>query len=532
MPFSTVLRIDLRRLILLLTTAAALLTLANVFYASYRVQQDLLIKQTLEANRVYAAKLAISTEHFLSGLHQQLAYSADLLPELLDNPRRLREETERLRLQAAGFNSTLIVDAQGKVLATSPRDPHQIGKRLESSGVQQALLERQPLISAPYVSASGNLMVVISQPLQDSAGRYLGYVAGTLYLRQPSALSALLGEHYYRDGSYLYVVDRNRQLLYHPDPTRVGAPVEDNAVIEAALQGRAGSERLINSRGIDMLAGFAPIASTGWGVIAQRPSEDTLAMLDDLMLSVLANAIPLTVLTLLGIWWLARLISQPLWQLANNVQQMDSQAASEEIRRIRSWYYEAAQLKRAMLAGLASVQQKIGKLNLDTQTDPLTGLYNRRGLQLTLQQWQADGQSFAVLAVDIDHFKRINDTYGHTLGDQALKHLAGLMRESSRGNDVLCRSGGEEFIMLLPDTSQEAALRVAERLRRHTENTPLQEVVYITLSVGVAHWPQNAATPESVLRLADQALYAAKREGRNRIVSAPAEPASDTLQPH
>ncbi|SEJ14659.1 diguanylate cyclase (GGDEF) domain-containing protein [Pseudomonas linyingensis] len=511
------LRFDLRRLILLLTITTALLTLANTFYASYLVQQDLLIRESLEANRVYAVKLAETTEHFLAGSRQQLAFSASQLSERMDDSTVLTQEVDRLRLQTANFNSVLVVDATGTVLATSPQTLQLVSRQLKSPGALQALREQRPLISAPYISAAGNLVVNISHPIRDRQGHYLGYLGASIYLQQNNILYNLLGEHHYKDGSYLYVVDREGGLLYHPDPARIGEVVHGNPVIEAVNQGHTGSQRLVNSRGVDMLAGYAPVTSTGWGVVAQRPTASVLAKLESLMLGVLRNAIPFSLLSLLAIWGLARLIAQPLSQLANTARQLDSPAASEELGKVRSWYYEAAQLKRALLAGLTLLQQKIGKLNLDSLTDPLSGLLNRRGLQITLEQWRAREQPFAVLALDIDHFKQINDNHGHEIGDQAIRHLADLMRECSRRDDVLCRSGGEEFIMLLPGTGLEGACLTAERLRLRTEASEAPGGIRFTVSAGVAHWPACGQTVEGILQLADQALYRAKREGRNRV---------------
>ena len=518
MPSSRLLlRLDLRRLILLLTITTALLTLANTFYASYQVQQDLLIRESLASNRAYAEKLAESTEHLLASSRQQLAYSANQLSGLMGDSVALTHEVDRLRLQTDNFNSVLVVDATGTVLATSPQTLQLVNHQLQTPGALQALREQRPLISAPYVSAAGNLVVIISHPIHDLQGNYLGYLGASIYLQKDNILYNLLGEHYYKDGSYLYVADREGRLLYHPDPVRIGEVVHGNPVIEAVTQGQTGSQRLVNSRGVDMLAGYAPIASTGWGVVAQRPATNVLAQLESLMLGVLRNAIPFSLLSLLAIWGLARLIAQPLRQLANTARQLDSPAASEELGKVRSWYYEAAQLKRALHAGLALLQQKIGKLNLDSLTDPLSGLLNRRGLKSTLEQWKAREQSFAVLALDIDHFKQINDTYGHETGDQAIRHLAELMRECSRREDVLCRSGGEEFIILLPGTGLEGACLTAERLRLRTEASEAPGGIRFTVSAGVAHWPACGQTVEDILQLADQALYRAKREGRNRV---------------
>ncbi|QLF92464.1 GGDEF domain-containing protein [Pseudomonas sp. ABC1] len=520
MPIQHLFRSDLRRLILLLTIISSLATLANALHASYRVQRQLLIDNTLEANHAYAAKLANSTEDFLKATQQVLAYSTRILRKNMDDTEQLLAQASRLRLQFNSFNSVVITDAQGWVLATSPETLEIKGRRLTTPGPIQALQERRPLISDPYIAITGRLVIFISSPIFDDAGEYLGLVGGTLYLNEGNILHNLLGSHYHRDGSYLYAVDRNRTLLYHPQPERVGKRVGANQAISDVINGKDSASIIINSEGTEMLAGYTPIGLSGWGIVAQRPMEATLAPLHDLMLKVLKNSAPLAVLTLLLAGILARKISKPLWQLAKHAEEMDHPRSSDSIQRIRSWYFEAAELKKAMLVGISLLQQKIGKLNLDIQTDPLTGLQNRRGLESALESWEASGQSFAAIALDIDHFKQVNDTHGHDIGDNVITHMAELMRSCSRGDDILCRSGGEEFLMLLPGASPEIAAMVAERLRSKVESNLIPEVGKITVSAGIALWPNGEATPKRTLKLADEALYQAKQSGRNRVVIA------------
>ncbi|MFL9812454.1 GGDEF domain-containing protein [Stutzerimonas sp. VN223-3] len=516
MPFAPLFRVDLRRLIVLLAILSGLITLGISFYASYQVQRESLISSTLEANRAYAAKLADSTDRFFRSAQQQLAFSAEVIAERFGNDGALRDETRRLRLQTDSFNSIVITGAQGVVRATSSNASQLLGQQLASPGAFEALRERRPVISKPYIAATGKLVVVISQPIFSENGSYLGYVGGTIYLTEESILNSLLGAHYYQDGSYLYAVDQNRRLLYHPDPKRLGTVVGDNEVIDRVIAGESGSQRVINSQGSDMLAGYAALPTAGWGIIAQRPTAATLHPLDGLMLKVLRQTAPLALLTFLGVWWLSGWISHPLWQLAKSASEMDAANSAERIQHIRSWYFEAAQLKRAMQLGIRLLHQRIGKLNLDAQTDPLTGLHNRRGLTLALDVLRAEGRPFAAVALDIDHFKRINDSYGHDAGDQVIRHLAQIMTACSRGADTLCRSGGEEFLMLLPDTNLESAVLVAERLRQCVEQDEISQVGHLTISLGIALWPLHADSIEGVLKLADSALYKAKQQGRNR----------------
>lgn len=519
-PIASLFRFDLRRLILSLAVLSTLVMLANSLYASYRVQRQMLIDNTLEANRAYASKLAGSVAEFLGAAQQQLAYSAKLLGGRYDDAALLDTEAHRLRLQSNSFNSVVFVDAAGWVLATSPETLQIRDQKLESPGALEALRERRPLVSSPYVSAAGNLLVFISQPVTDAAGRYLGYIGGTIYLKQASPLSRLIGEHYHRDGSYLYVVDAKRRLLYHPQEERVGTLVGENSVIDAVIRGETGEMSLRNSQGVEMLAGYASVAPVGWGIIAQRPLQATLAKLNDLMFGVLCNVLPLAILTMLCIWWCARLISRPLWQLADGARQMDRPGTAERIENVRSWYFESSELRRAILVGISLLQGTIGRLRHDVQTDPLTGLHNRRGLDMAIDLWTSQLRPFAVVALDIDHFKNVNDSYGHDVGDKVLQRLARLMAEGSRGEDVLCRVGGEEFLMLLPNTSLEAAERVAERLRRRVEQAPMAPAGHITVSLGVAHWSPHGTAVGAVLKSADEMLYKAKQGGRNQVVVA------------
>lgn len=361
------------------------------------------------------------------------------------------------------------------------------------------------------------MLVFISHPVTDSAGRYLGYIGGAIYLKQKSILNNLLGEHYYHDGSYLYVVEQSRRLLYHPDAARVGEEVGKNLVVDAVLRGETGDMRINNSRSIDMLAGYAIVPMTHWGVVAQRPTQATLAPISGLMSSMLLNTLPLAILTLLFIWWFAKIIAKPLRELADSAQKMDRATTAERIQSVHSWYFESSEIKRAMLIGFKLLNYKINKLLLDVQTDPLTGLHNRRGLDVALDLMQSARSNFSVVSLDIDNFKSVNDTYGHDAGDEVLQSLAKIMQNVSRDEDVVCRLGGEEFLILLPSVRSTVAKEVAERLRRQVEQTQFGPVEKITISLGVAQWSQDSGDVEAVLKVADNMLYKAKRNGRNRV---------------
>jgi diguanylate cyclase (GGDEF)-like protein len=158
-------------------------------------------------------------------------------------------------------------------------------------------------------------------------------------------------------------------------------------------------------------------------------------------------------------------------------------------------------------------------------TDPLTGTYNRRHLQtqldrLNLPSGEMRGPTPALLAIDIDHFKRINDTHGHATGDAVLRALVALIATRQRLGDVLFRTGGEEFMLLLPRTPPAAAQALAEDLRRRVEAAALLPDRPVTVSIGIASLRPEGGV-DAWLRAADAALYRAKQGGRNRVELAP-----------
>ena len=513
----TLKHIDLRKIILLFALVTAGVTLANSFFAARTVQHQVLVDTALEANRAYAAKLASSIEAFLLSSQQQLAYSVGQMSRDFANPRLLHAEARRLQEQDLGFNAVTIVDAEGHVLAAWPPSLLHDGQALTSSGAEHALKSRVPLISDAYTSSTGNLVVFVSHPVFDAEQRYLGFVGGAIYLREKGILHTLISNHFYRDGTLSYVVDTHRRLLYHPQFDRVGSVVGVNLAVDEVLGGQSGAMDVTNSQGVEMLAGYASVPLTGWAVVSQKPYRDTVAPLDRLMWQMLRGTAPVGVLGLIGIWWMTRLITRPLRQLADNANAMNASSSPERIRRVRAWYFEADHIKRALLRGIDVMQERMGHLNLQAQTDPLTGLLNRRALDDALQLMGKQARPFALVAVDIDHFKSINDNHGHDVGDEVLARLAGVLRECSRDGDLSFRLGGEEFLLLLPQTSLGVASEVAERLRRRMEATRIEPVGHVTASLGVALC-EGGGDAGDALKRADESMYAAKQSGRNQVV--------------
>lgn len=181
-------------------------------------------------------------------------------------------------------------------------------------------------------------------------------------------------------------------------------------------------------------------------------------------------------------------------------------------------------------AHLAEIEALQVKLREQAIRDSLTGLFNRRYLEETLQREIAQafrsGRPLGIVMIDVDQFKEVNDAHGHSAGDAALQALGALLAANTRGGDVACRYGGEEFVLALPGATLEVARERAEQLRLAVEALRVEHagaILSMTISAGIACYPVHGARADQVLDSADQALYQAKNGGRNRCVVRPVE---------
>ena len=180
----------------------------------------------------------------------------------------------------------------------------------------------------------------------------------------------------------------------------------------------------------------------------------------------------------------------------------------------------ASQLK------ITSLQERLDMATIEALTDPLTGLTNRKGLSMAIDEALASAEQSQVypclLMLDIDHFKKINDSFGHLLGDKAIKSVADTLKKQIKGKDTAARYGGEEFSVLLPETELKNAWTVAENIRRIIESMTIkrkndkQEICRMTISIGIARYHPSGSITDFIEQ-ADNALYQSKNTGRNRV---------------
>jgi diguanylate cyclase (GGDEF)-like protein len=174
---------------------------------------------------------------------------------------------------------------------------------------------------------------------------------------------------------------------------------------------------------------------------------------------------------------------------------------------------------------LVLLRQKIDRLRADADLDSLTGLANRRRFRVALarevERWRRYRVPCALLMLDIDHLKSVNDKFGHPVGDSVIRQIAQTLKEVSRDNDTAARLGGEEFALLLAGVDLDRAVLAAERLRAVLSSKRVEGVGTVTVSIGVAGCPENATSERALYSASDEALYVSKNSGRDRVSVAP-----------
>ena len=505
--------IKLKYAISFLVILTAFCTMTVIWYTSFHALKQTLTDQYLKNNCQYAQKIALSTGDLLYNMEHNITSLAYILGK---HEFKQEEMDEWRKTYSSYFNSIFTTDSDGVVQFVNPIDPQskvQPGTKIVSDLMKQALKNKEPFISKPYLAQTGQLMLIISSPVFDEAGQYKGVVDGTVYLESDSSLKKMLNNHKFMDGSSVFVVDQSGKIIYHPDSSRINESLKDHPLVQSIIQGKSGSSKIINSEGIEYLAGYAVVEHNGWGIIIQTPTSVIEAPLHNLTKKVIFQSLPLLLLILISVWLLTNKLSKPL----NSLARFSEEAAHKKIAltlpfdelKMNSHIYEIHQLYRHLNNYLALLNNQIKR-------DGLTGLYNRRTFNYVMKEWFDNHIQFSIILLDIDHFKKINDTYGHLVGDDVLRHLSSIMQETCREKDLCFRYGGEEFAILTPIQNNHDAFKIAERLRIKFSLEPNPTGRPITISLGISSFQNEDLSCDEMVKRADSALYQSKMNGRNK----------------
>lgn len=513
--------LQLKHLIITLIVMVFIFLSVSNLVTSYRWNVKMLEDKALETNRIYAQKLAQVVDLYLKDTFQLLQYSANEFTDVLDNEQKLQLMVDDFLNKDKSFSTVAVISTEGELLAGAPQKRLTFKNRKLNFAPEglKMLHQKEPYISKPHTSPTGQEVIIISQPLFSESGKHIAVLAVTIYIHdKQNAFHTILGTHYYNDGSYVFVVDSEGRIIYHKDPVRLDDVVTENLVVQRVMNGERGASSVTNTKGIDMLAGYSVSSIASWGIISQTPVEVAIAPAGKQVLQMFLSELPMLIVALIISLFVAAKIVQPLRKIAEITEDSVEQSELKKLHQLGAWYYEAQQIKYALITSFSFLHDRVNYFMDQSNIDPLTKLTNRRTLDDVLNKWAVTDAAFAVVIMDIDHFKRINDKFGHAIGDQVLQFFANEIVSGARQQDICCRFGGEEFIILLPATTAEEAYLIVDSIRINMEKkiTPCGE--RISFSAGIACYPNDASNIKELLLLSDYALYEAKRNGRNQTV--------------
>lgn len=502
-------KVKLRTLLIGFSAGGIFLSSILILTSFTILQKSNIEKSLLESNLAYAKKLAVSVDRHLTNAQREIEWSAGQIDELKENA-TVRKEIDRLKSSSGYFNSVALMSSERAIVYASPEELNTEGLIVQSKNSRDATVLQKPLISDPFITSAGNYAIVISCPVYSRKKRYIGYIGGTIYLRKKSMLSEILSQHFYDKNTEVSIISDDGEGIFSEKKDSIEEQlISDREVKKNIIMYKTG--HLQNNSGY--LIGYARMTKNDWTVFITTAPENVrdslMIMLMDsfwIMLSIIIFMV------LIGVY-IARRISSPLEKLAKATRSEDPSDTLAVLPEINTWYAEAVELREAVHQHVLMMLTRVNSLWEQAMTDPLTGILNRRGFDKMAAVYDHIPLR-SVIAIDIDHFKRVNDTFGHEAGDAVLVSLAVLLKNLCRSQDVISRFGGEEFIILLPDTALKETRTIAEHIREKVEATQFPFACRITISAGIAGDDEINA----LLKHADEALYKAKKEGRNKIV--------------
>ncbi|ADD76960.1 YdaM [Pantoea ananatis LMG 20103] len=476
-------------------------------------------KRIIESNTAYARKLADMTDSTFRTAQKELAYSATQIKRF-DDKQALQQEADRLRLQSDMFSSVVMLTPDGYVAVSSPPGLLPVGTSLNVAPEQLMAVKKGAFVSEPLTPYTGNYLIFLSNPVYSSSGAYLGYIAGSIYLKRKSILSRLMSHHFYTDKTTISIVSDTGEVIYSPDETLTGKnnPLPGSLTTHLNQASSGGLKTTLEQR--DCLLGYSDVIKTNWHVFVCVSPDVVTTTLTLIAKDVLVYGLVIALLLVGVSIFVSTQISKPLERLAGLTRSTTTKDLPPKIKDIKTWYKESDRLKKSFLAYSNTINKTLAILRDDAITDHLTKLYNRRGFEQLTAPYLSAKNEHSLASFDIDYFKRINDHYGHDIGDKTLVAVAMFLKKGCRTNDIVCRFGGEEFVVFFPNTQISEAESIANRIREHIACAQFSEIGKMTISAGVESLAHHKNDIEETLLSVDQWLYQAKHEGRNRVVSA------------
>ncbi|HYS69423.1 MAG TPA: diguanylate cyclase [Gemmatimonadaceae bacterium] len=536
---------SLRSRILAFAVVAALLpagTMLGVFYTQNRralekkINEDLLSGSAQSARatgvwlreRLYDLRVFAGSDEVVITLDR----GGRLTPSS-PTEGRLRDYLVSLHERFSDFEKLMVLDLDGKVIATSAPEATTI--RLPADWQQALKADNQIVGDAYWDPVAKRAKLIVAVPAQRADGRLLGAFAAELNL---APVQLLLRSFAPDSTGAIHLVNTKGAAIASSDGVSeqlIKNPMPASTIKKLRERARAPFE-YTSFFNRDVIGTLEYVPQVSWAVVAEISAEAAYQQVRRFRDVALGVIIFLLIAVTAAAYRLGRLIARPLDRLTKAAGEVaagdltvDLPAApgGGEIGYLTDVFNHMVYRLRDGRAELDRINETLRKKNdeleLLSTTDSLTGLSNHRSLMKRLDdevaRFRKEKRGFSVLVGDVDHFKQYNDAFGHPAGDEVLQTIAEIMRDSTRKVDCCARYGGEEFVIVLPDTAAADALDTAEHIRARVAAKKFSGRK-MTLSIGVATFPEDADDAESIIAVADEALYQAKREGRDRTVRA------------
>jgi diguanylate cyclase (GGDEF)-like protein len=446
---------------------------------------------------------------------------------------RLRDYLLSLHERFSDFEQLMVLDLNGNVVASSADQITQI--QLPADWKSMLRTENQIVGETYWDYKTGRAKLVVAVPAQRADGRLIGAFAAELNL---APVKLLLRSFAPDTSGAIYLI------------TLKGSPIATSQAMTSTLvktrMAPATMKKLVararapfsyeSFEGRRVIGTLEYVPQVSWAVISEISAESAFLQVRRFRdFAILTIAVLLLLVSATG-YRLGLLIARPLDRLTKGAGEvaagdlavdLPEAPGGGEVGYLTDVFNHMVSRLREGRRELDLIHETLRRKNEELETlsttDSLTGLDNHRSLMQRLDEEETrckrERRKFSVLVGDVDHFKQYNDAFGHPAGDEVLKAISDIMREAARPIDCVARYGGEEFVVLMPDTTPGDALEMAEHIRARVAAKKFMGRK-MTLSIGVASFPEDADGAEALISIADEALYQAKREGRDRAIRA------------
>ena len=547
------------RILLLVTVLVAVLPISILGYYIYHSAWQNSWREIREKHQLLAQNLAVPLSTYVNDHRSMLTMTAHTISLMGQQVNMGAEDLLRQGLATMhGFKSLIQLDMHGHVLAYAGQGNHTITNTpgLEKFAEENCYLNTRSagkwsMSGVKRNPLTGDPTIFMGQAILDSNGREQGVLLGELRVDYIESIRAQVK---FGKKGHSAIVDQTGHVIAHPNREWMKEirDISDWPIVQAMMAGKTGVIKFYSPFiKANMVAGYAAVPGIGWGIMVPQPESEVAAQVNDLMRSHLIWASIGVLLAIAVAGLLSRWIIRPLDNLASAGRQLLQNGSLGNLPEVRSnspkEIRELNGVLRSLIASLQrsrnevhelndSLQQRVDeatqklrdsneKLELLARRDSLTDLANRRHFENSLSQAlsrrSGDVDQVCVMLLDIDHFKQINDAYGHAAGDTVLNHIARVLERGMRANDLVARYGGDEFVAYMR-CSNEVGMQRAREIREAIDNHAISwdgKNIHITVSIGLyCQVLTHGLDVNKLLSNADDAMYQAKKQGRNQVV--------------